>query len=390
MGKHFRMAIPRKSSIAILACAVLGMFPSVALAGLTYEMIKIEAADILKITGTIDPTEDPQKLVEAIDRHRPAAILFDSPGGNPVAAMQLGRIIRASGKATLQLRAYQCTSACSFAFVGGVQRYAEPGSIGVHRNSFTDDYGGDSHQAASDVQQITADLITYFKEMGVDPAILSVAYRYDRDDMRYLSGSEMAELGVTTAPEPVAGAEAPVGQVATTPTPTQTQDRLVKSAIDVSIPIVNSVVVRHPKGSIAVLSEPREDATPVFEAPNGSIYSVLFGNGKWFKIRMDAQYGYVHKTWVYPEEFDLPVSDLRFIQISSFPDFESAKSFADGFGLVSEVYFTSDNWFAVTIGGRVSDGPAKQRLGQLRANGLVPEDSFVTFGNTYIRKVCCD
>jgi ATP-dependent protease ClpP protease subunit len=384
------MCIYRKVSIAIMAWTALGIFPSVALADLSYDMFQTENSVILKASGTIAPTEDPQKLVDAISRHKPTAIMFDSPGGNPNAAMQLGRIIRASGIMTWQLRAFQCESACAFAFLGGTQRFAEPGSIGVHRNSFTDDYSGDSQQAASDIQQLTADLIMYFKEMGVDPAILSVAYRYDRDDIRYLSGREMADLGVTTQDQPVAETIPQVDQVATTPSPTQTQDRLVKSAIDVSIPIVNSVVVRHPKGSIAVLSEPREDATPVFEALNGSIFPVLFGNGKWFKIRMDAQYGYVHKTWVYPEEFDLPVSDLRFIQISSFPDFESAKSFADGFGLVSEVYFTSDNWFAVTIGGRASDGPAKQRLAQLKANGLVPEDSFVTFGNTYIRKVCCE
>ncbi|OWK22030.1 hypothetical protein AJ88_14130 [Mesorhizobium amorphae CCBAU 01583] len=124
------------------------------------------------------------------------AVTFQSPGGNIQKAMDLGRLIRRLGLTTIQFRAVECSSACSLAFLGGVMRIAEAGSIGVHKSSFSDDIGLNTKDAVSGVQQMTADIITYMIEMGVDPALLQLSLQYDSDDIRYLSKSEMTKYRV--------------------------------------------------------------------------------------------------------------------------------------------------------------------------------------------------
>ncbi|TIU42974.1 MAG: hypothetical protein E5W31_04780, partial [Mesorhizobium sp.] len=130
------------------------------------------------------------------------AVTFSSPGGNIQKAMELGRLIRRLGINTIQFRAVECASACSLAFLGGVIRYADPGSIGVHKSSFQGNVPLTTQEAVSAVQQITADVMTYMIEMGVDPALLQLSLQYDSNDIRYLSMSEMVKYRVVTfAPE---------------------------------------------------------------------------------------------------------------------------------------------------------------------------------------------
>src|SRR5690606_7022182 len=121
-----------------------------------------------------------------------------SPGGNIAKAMELGRLIRRLGLTTIQMRAMECTSACSLAFFGGTTREAEPGAIGVHKSSFSGDLPVDAEDAVSAVQQMTAEIVTYMIEMGIDPGLLQVSLQYDSHDIRYLSLSEMQKYRIVT------------------------------------------------------------------------------------------------------------------------------------------------------------------------------------------------
>jgi len=144
-------------------------------------------------------------------------IVFNSPGGNVGSAIRLGRMIRAAGLDTLQVRQLQCASACSLAFLGGVHRDAEPGSIGVHRAFLKPADGMSNEEAAARVQLGTAAITSYVVEMGVDPKLMELASSYDQHDIKYLSASEMAELRVTN----VASSQSPadISQVSTGPDP---------------------------------------------------------------------------------------------------------------------------------------------------------------------------
>jgi hypothetical protein len=127
-------------------------------------------------------------------------VTFDSNGGNILAAIAYGRVIRALGLSTFELRSAQCASACALAFMGGVVRKAEPGSIGVHQASFSD--GAINGQAATAaVQSMTALIMSYLIEMGVDPRLLQLSLSVPSSDMRYLTTQEMDDYKVTTGGE---------------------------------------------------------------------------------------------------------------------------------------------------------------------------------------------
>ncbi|WP_156941582.1 hypothetical protein [Mesorhizobium sp. WSM2561] len=157
-------------------------------------------------------------------------IVFDSSGGNVGSAIQLGRMIRAAGLDTLQVRQLQCVSACSLAFMGGVRRVADPGSIGIHRSSFAPDSGMSTAEAVARIQAGTAQIMSYMSEMGVDPKLMELALSYDRSDMRYLSASEMAELRVTNVA--VTQPEVDTSQVPARPNPPPALDASAKQQME--------------------------------------------------------------------------------------------------------------------------------------------------------------
>jgi len=152
----------------------------------------------LVIKGVFEFFDDPMTLVDEYTQYRPDYISFDSPGGNVVAAIRFGRAIRALNAKTLQIRALECASACAFAFVGGVERFAEPGSIGVHRVSLSDDVPMDNKLAVSTVQVMTGEIIGYLTDMGVSPNLLQLSLSIDSTDIRYLTAAEMRNWNINT------------------------------------------------------------------------------------------------------------------------------------------------------------------------------------------------
>ncbi len=72
--------------------------------------------------GRVLHVGDPATLAREVAATGPKAITFNSNGGNVVSAMAYGRMIRSLGLAAFQLRAAQCASACTLAFLGGVIR----------------------------------------------------------------------------------------------------------------------------------------------------------------------------------------------------------------------------------------------------------------------------
>ncbi|KSV91956.1 hypothetical protein N181_30510 [Sinorhizobium fredii USDA 205] len=150
------------------------------------------------VTGDFAYEDDLSAFVAVVRAHRAVAVAFNSPGGNVSKAMELGRLIRSEGFVTIQSRGSECASACALAFLGGLQRFAQPGSIGVHRSSFSDTRSMSVDDAVSHIQRLTADIMAYISEMGADPALLQLALQYASGDMRYLSLSEMAQFRVTT------------------------------------------------------------------------------------------------------------------------------------------------------------------------------------------------
>jgi hypothetical protein len=156
-------------------------------------------------TGTID-IGAPDRLRGLIKRYNiPAGSTVDisSPGGNLIAGMTLGRIFRAAGFDTdvgqsdptdkTAAHSGQCFSACTLAFLGGRWRFVRSGSIyGVHRFYFKKSTGQDSDAA----QMISAGIIRYIREMGVDPDLFSEMTVAGRDDITLIPEKELVRLNV--------------------------------------------------------------------------------------------------------------------------------------------------------------------------------------------------
>ncbi|MER8965412.1 hypothetical protein NKI25_06775 [Mesorhizobium sp. M0808] len=324
------------------------------------------------------------------------AVTFQSPGGNIQKAMELGRIIRRLGLNTAQFRALECASACSLAFLGGVVRYAEPGAIGVHKTSFSGDIPISTEDAVSVVQQVTAETITYMIEMGVDPALLQLSLQYDNDDVRYLSKSEMAKYKVVTldlnASQPPVGSQLPSPQPSPQPAPAQPPVASLPPASEYSslaIPQAHTGRIRHPKGAAPLKALADGKSATLVNLRNGSPVAILGNVARWYRVQANGQVGYMHDTWVYVDQYESGPFEQRHIQVKSFDNLADASAYVRSASIPLAAYLATNGWFAVTLEDTFDQVVAKNLAAELKARGAIPDDAYMTFGNTYVRKVCC-
>lgn len=165
-----------------------------AYAGITYSVEGTVNKSIV-VTGTFEASDDPYDLYRVFSSSGAKIVTFNSPGGHINTAMEIGRMVRKLGLATIQVRGYECSSACAFAYMGGAFRLAEPGAIGVHKITFEDGTMTPA-EAASGAQQALSTLMEYMSEMGIDTDLVTLMLQYEADDMRYLSKSEMLKYHV--------------------------------------------------------------------------------------------------------------------------------------------------------------------------------------------------
>lgn len=380
--------------IRLLLMVLVTIVSSVARAELSY--ISGEGDDGLRyvvVEGTFTPRDDLSDFEKAIRSFRPKVIAFDSEGGNIFKAMELGRIIRRHGLATIQLRKLECASACALAFMGGRSRYAAPGSIGVHKSSFSPTSPFNKEEAVSAVQDVTADIIGYMVEMGVNPALLQLAFKTEANDIRYLSGQEMADYGVTLSETGTgtAALSAPSSRPrpsSPTPPAASTIPKYVEPS-KASIPVARSGRVRHPKGSVLMKAGPNAKAHSLLRVSNGAAVQITGEVERWYRVKTAGRSGYMHHTWIRVDQFDATPGLLRLIQIKSFDNIHEAVRFATARDLPLSVYLATNGWYAVTISKPFDKKQALHFTKGLKREGAIPSDSFVTLGNTYVMKVCC-
>lgn len=131
-------------------------------------------------------------------------VFFDSGGGDGIAAMQIGRMLR-HARAHVFVTG-QCASACILAYIGGVYRDAVSGSLGIHRGRITvalptgrvNDLDPSSSPVArqflSDAEAQTQD---HMSEMGMPPSLFEAMQAVSPQSMRWLNSEEAAQLGLT-------------------------------------------------------------------------------------------------------------------------------------------------------------------------------------------------
>ncbi|TPJ77181.1 MULTISPECIES: SH3 domain-containing protein [unclassified Mesorhizobium] len=386
----------RVFSILVVLCSVSTLLAaSSAHAGLQFQAGQTDGGlRYILVSGDFAYQDDLSVFEALVHSSASTAVTFHSPGGNIQKAMDLGRLIRRLGLATAQFRASECESACSLAFLGGVIRFAEAGSIGVHKSSFQGDVPFTTQEAVSAVQQITADVITYMIEMGVDPALLQLSLQYDSNDIRYLSMSEMAKYKVVTF-TPGAGqatvANAPPSSMPPSqpppPTPITTPPPPANPSL--VVPEAHSGRIGHPRGSAPLKALPEGKSTNVAVLRNGSPVAILGSSGRWYRVQAGNQVGYMHDTWVHVDQYDSGPFGRRHIQVKSFDNYAEAEAYVRTSSIPVSAYLATNGWFAITLDNTYDEPMASTLVGEMKARGAIPSDSYSTFGNTYVRKVCC-
>lgn len=163
---------------------------------MTYEVRPIEGdAPYLLVSGTFEPSDSADQLALEVAASGARGIVFDSAGGDVEKAMEFGRIIRSLDLITTQVKSVECYSACVYAFMGGVYRYAGEGSLAVDTAMFE---GNDSLTTKESSREFGSLIVNYSVEMGVDPNVLQLAAWVSEASPHFLTESEMKQYVVTT------------------------------------------------------------------------------------------------------------------------------------------------------------------------------------------------
>jgi hypothetical protein len=167
--------------------------------------VATEAPTFVYLSGPIE-ADTPVQLKKVLDGIKKSSIMvyLDSPGGNLIAGMEIGRILRAREVSTrvaaqgekFKPRPGICMSACTYAFIGGAYRYMAEGSkFGVHRAFMS----GEHRPSTADLdigQILSAAAGAYYREMGVDSKLLDLTMNAGKDGIYVLSKSELTSLRV--------------------------------------------------------------------------------------------------------------------------------------------------------------------------------------------------
>lgn len=157
----------------------------------------ITAALVPKVRAALEPVEPDRFPAGAI-------LLLDSPGGDGLAAIEIGRMVRAA-KAHVFVRG-RCASACTYILAGGVVRgVARDRAVGIHSPRLTtfvkgigvvDINSASNPNAAKALAAGNRQSQEYFREMAMPEAFYAATLASPSDQTRYLDLAETKELGL--------------------------------------------------------------------------------------------------------------------------------------------------------------------------------------------------
>jgi len=148
-------------------------------------------------------------------------IYLNSTSGDLHAGLALGRLIRAGSMVThlgtprrplrsgAGLKTAVCTGACTYAYFGGLYRWAPTGTdrIGLLANQAPDPKvisAGQAPQVAKQQtssqqtsgQQASSEVASYLKDMGIDPSVLTSAQMTSHDGIAWFTADQMTSTGL--------------------------------------------------------------------------------------------------------------------------------------------------------------------------------------------------
>lgn len=155
-------------------------------------------------SGPID-SNAARDLEDIVRTHRiqTGIVLFNSPGGSVIDAIELGQAIRRLGLSTgiasfvdgKMISEGVCASACAYAFAGGNHRYYYGGQTRLGLHQF---YSKENEISNRTSQEVSGLLVAYLHAMGVDALAFSVSSMAAPDTMAWLTPEDAARLRFAT------------------------------------------------------------------------------------------------------------------------------------------------------------------------------------------------
>jgi ATP-dependent protease ClpP protease subunit len=124
---------------------------------------------------------------------------LDSPGGDLLVAIEIGRLLRETRSSALVQSGKSCMSSCVLVLAGAVNRFVDPQStIGIHRPFSTSNAELTQAQATKRYRDLEALSRTYLKDVNVPDALFDAMVMIPAEEMRVLSDDEIFKYGLAT------------------------------------------------------------------------------------------------------------------------------------------------------------------------------------------------
>jgi hypothetical protein len=98
----------------------------------------------------------------------------------------------------------------------------------------------------------------------------------------------------------------------------------------------------------------------------------------------------MHPSSVFVDQYEGgDFGEALHVQLSSFDNYADAAAFVRASAVPVVAYLVNNGRYAVALRETLEQRRARTLANHLRKAGVIPAASFMTYGNTYVRKVCC-
>ena len=147
----------------------------------------------IEITGDITQRDVAFLTSQSKDfKFKQLRVWLNSPGGDVVAAMEIGRMIRSVDGVTDISLNKRCYGSCALIFIAGVKRF-NYGELGLHRPYFAS--ASLSREQIEKQAPIMRDAVkTYVEEMGITDSFFERMYNTDPSNIEVLRGDQSQKI----------------------------------------------------------------------------------------------------------------------------------------------------------------------------------------------------
>jgi hypothetical protein len=180
----------RSGLFASVAALTLGLAATPAWAGVQHAPLE-DGVEGIYITGEIF-APDETAFRELADRYPQAVVYLDSPGGELVPGIEIGKLVRERGYATVVLEQSTCNSACALIWLAGTPRYLQgSGNLGFHASY--------SEEGGQLVETGVGNAIVghYISQLGLEQDAVIFATSASPYEIMNLTAANSVEAGIT-------------------------------------------------------------------------------------------------------------------------------------------------------------------------------------------------